>query len=115
MNQGAAVISLLKPFAQLRSLAPKRKRKTPGALYRILSHEFESARPDECSCKMPMIVMCERGSPIETNWRVYQHWCNSPECQRAVSEVVARNSKLFELIELGDDCREPVSTLGAGL
>ncbi|HET9580801.1 MAG TPA: hypothetical protein VI139_00125 [Gemmatimonadales bacterium] len=109
------MISLFKPFAKLRPPTPDRRPKTPGALYRILSRDFESIRSGDCSCKMPLIVECERASRADANWRVYPIWCQSPQCRRAVSEVVRRNSKLFELIELCDEGLEPAPVVGAGL
>ncbi len=94
--------SLFKPSAQrgyLRVVGPKRASKSLAALYRILREDFERRRPAECSCKMPMILEAERGSPDEPNWRVEALWCGSIDCQFALTECIAIHAKLYDLAE----------------
>lgn len=99
------MLFLPNPFlsgTKIGSPLPKRSRKTPGALYRILREEFERLRPHECSCKMPMLFECERDSPDGPNWSVETLWCGCRDCQRALAEVVTNAARHFDLKETGE-------------
>jgi len=97
------VRSLFKPSAErhLRLVGPRRAPRTLAALYRILREDFERRRAPGCDCKMPMIFEAARSSPEEANWRVEALWCGSIECQYALSECVAIQARLYDLVEPG--------------
>ena len=103
---------LFNPFpgrSHLTVVGPKRSVKSLPALYRMLSEAFESRRPAECACKMPIIFERERSMPMEANWRAEALWCGSLECQYALTEVVAHHARLYDLAESGNSA----STRGA--
>lgn len=94
--------SLFKPSpsrGHLHVVGPKRASKTLAALYRLLREDFERNRPEQCSCKMPMIYEAERGSPADPNWRVEALWCGSIDCQYALTDCVARHARLYDLAQ----------------
>jgi len=101
---------LFNPFpgrSHLTVVGPKRSVKSLPALYRMLSEAFESRRPAECACKMPIIFHCERQAPTEANWRAESLWCGSIECQYALSEIVAHHARLYDLAESRESASTP--------
>ena len=106
---------LFRPFGTKTDEAhtvPKRAAKSLAALYRILSEEFERAKPCECPCKMPMVYESAPGGGNEPNWRVETLWCGCRECRTACDAVVAMYSRLFDL-KPPDPPEESIGTANA--
>lgn len=96
----ASLFSTLRTKLAGPRVAPRRSIKTPGALYRILSAEFEQLRCGKCQCRMPMLFAVERSGAEVPNWDVERVWCPCPTCHDLVARVVARNATLYDLQEL---------------